>query len=158
MKSEEIFDLCRVISKAHQVDPILVIAICGQESNYTPSSVRFEPKWNYLFETEKFARKLKITQATEEQLQKFSWGIMQVMGSVARELGFDKALPELIKADLGIYYGILKLSVLATKYKNQTDQIASYNGGNATKVNGIYRNHKYVDSILKRMSVLEKLQ
>ena len=158
MTTKELIHLCRTTALKMGVDQDLAVAICGQESNYVSSVVRYEQNWKYLFEVEKYSKMLGITLQSELQLQKFSWGPMQVMGSVARELGYSDHLPELIVPEMGLFYGCTKLQALSQKYKDQSDVIASYNGGNAIKVNGNYANRKYVEEVKKRIALLKVVQ
>lgn len=158
MTTKEIIELCRMIAVDLQVDPDLAVAICGQESGFMPSVARYETNWSYLFEVEKYSKLLGITFQTEFQLQKFSWGPMQIMGSVARELGYEGHITELIIPKYGIYYGCSKLRSLSSRYSDQLDVIAAYNGGNASKVNGAYRNRQYVESVKKRLEKLKLVQ
>jgi soluble lytic murein transglycosylase-like protein len=158
MSTKDLILLCRKLASEMGVDQDLAVAICGQESNYNSSVVRYEANWSYLCDVEKFSKLLGISFQSEFQLQKFSWGPMQVMGSVARELGYYGHLTELITPQNGLYYGVRKLSVLSMKYSNQLDVIASYNGGSPSKVGGEYRNKNYVDSVKKRLERLKLVQ
>lgn len=137
---------------AMQVDPRLVRAICQVESSGDPYKVRFEPTWKYLSDTGKFATILGITEATEHSLQSHSWGLMQVMGSVARESGFRGPLQRLSEIDLGVFYGCFKLVRIATRYHEVSDVVAAYNAGSAfRRADGSYLNQDYVDKVLTLM-------
>jgi hypothetical protein len=155
MKTKDLIELCRKTALSLNLDPDLAVAICKQESNYDSSAVRYEQGWTYHFEVEKHSKLLGISFLSEFQLQKFSWGPMQVMGSVCRELQFKGHLTEMIFPLNGVQYGCRKLRALSNKYSDQLDVIAAYNAGNATKVNGAYRNKTYVESVKK---ILEKLK
>lgn len=157
MDKKTLVEMANSTAKALGLDPDLVSAICSQESNYTPAAARYEKNWGYFFEVERFSKILGITYDTEYQLQKFSFGIMQVMGSVARELGFQGYLTELITPENGILYGCKKLKALSKRYSNVSDVIAAYNGGNASKVNGNYPNRRYVEDVQKRIAILKKI-
>ena len=158
MTTKALIELCRNIASQAGVDQELAVAICGQESNYTASAVRYESSWAYFVDVDKYAKLLVITYQTEIQLQKMSWGPMQVMGSVARELGYSGHLTELIIPQNGIFYGCEKLKQLCKKHKDQSDVIAAYNAGGAIKVNGRYRNQTYVEQVLKRIAMLKVVQ
>lgn len=130
------------------IDPLLCVAIATVESNWDPWAVRFEPRWNYLYNPDVYAQKLRITEHTEKVLQSCSWGIMQVMGSVARELGFDGPLQQLCGPAYSAEYGCKKLFQYRKKYKTEADIIAAYNYGLAVKfLNGKYKNQEYVDKV-----------
>jgi soluble lytic murein transglycosylase-like protein len=81
--------LARATAEAHQLDAALVCAICEQESAWNPWAIRYEPAF--------FARYVAPQLAageisnTEAQARAFSWGLMQVMGQVAREHNFGMA-------------------------------------------------------------------
>lgn len=158
MNRKAIIELCRKIALSMNVDPDLAVAIAGQESNYDPSAVRYEALWDYPFQVDTHASRLGITSLTEFQLQKMSWGAMQVMGTVARELGFKPSLVEMIIPQNGIFYGCKKLQLLSKKYTNQFDVIASYNAGIPSKIDGEYKNASYVDAVRKRIAMLKTLQ
>lgn len=157
MDKKTLVEMAITTAKALGLDPDLVSAICTQESNYTPAATRYEKNWGYFYEVERFSKLLNITYETEYQLQKFSFGVMQVMGSVARELGFQGHLTELIIPENGVLYGCKKLKALSKRYSDVSDVIAAYNGGNASKVNGNYGNRKYVDEVQKRIAILKKI-
>jgi len=84
-----LFALARAAAAVHQLDAALVCAICEQESSWNPWAIRYEPA----FFTCYIAPQLAAAQisATEAQARAFSWGLMQVMGQVAREHGFGAA-------------------------------------------------------------------
>ena len=131
------------------LDSKLARAIAQHESNYNQYAVRFEPKWKYFEYPEKFAQALGITLETERTLQMMSFGPMQVMGSVCRELGYSLCLTELFNLSEGVHMGCLKLQSLCNKYSVLSDVISAYNQGSPLKENGIYKNQNYVDSVLE---------
>lgn len=138
-------------------DPDLVIAISGVESNWNTMAMRYEPKWKYFYRPEVYAKKLYITQDTEKQLQMFSYGICQIMGSVARELGFDGPLPQLLVPEFGIEFSVKKIIALRKKYPDLGDIISSYNQGSPRKnPDGSYVNQAYVDKVMKNLMQLKE--
>ena len=158
MNIKELINHIRQTAGSLGIDADLAVAISAQESNFDHSSCRYEPDWVYFFQVDKFARRLNVTAQTERQLQAFSWGCMQVMGSVARELGYEDDLPLLMQPELGTLYGCKKLSQLMQKYKTKNDVISSYNQGSPRKnVQGQYVNQNYVDSVRKRLDNLNKI-
>src|SRR5258708_8507432 len=90
----EIIELARAIAAAHGLDPALVCAVIEQESAWNPWAVRYEPGFLSRYVAPLYtAGKLSATQAYTRSM---SWGLMQLMGQVARELGFaEDSLPEL---------------------------------------------------------------
>ena len=90
---------------------------------------------------------------TELIAQKTSWGLMQVMGTVARELGHRGWLSELCEPERGIYYGCLHLKKLMDRHGNLSDTVAAYNAGSPRRdVNGKYVNQEYVDRFIRVLS------
>lgn len=134
-----------------KLDPDLLVAIIRQESDGRIHALRFEEHWRYLERPELFAKRLGTTIETELKLQCFSYGLMQVMGSVARELGFVYELPLLLDVATNIQYGALKLKTYMVRYRDKIeDAIASYNAG-SVRINLLskYENQDYVDSVLR---------
>jgi soluble lytic murein transglycosylase-like protein len=130
------------------LDHNLVLAIISHESSFDPLAVRFEPHWAYLYKLEPFASLNHITVETERQLQCFSYGPGQLMGSVLRELGFKGnllAIPG--NPDLGVYYTCMKILQLTQKYSELDDVIAAYNAGSPRKLAQGYANQVYVDAV-----------
>lgn len=70
-----------------KLDPVLICAICEQESGWDPWAMRYEPGFFSKYVAGLYSTG-KIT-ATEAYARAFSYGLMQVMGQVAREAGFD---------------------------------------------------------------------
>lgn len=127
---------------------MLAIAITEVESNGETTAVRFEPKWKYLYNVEHFAKQCSITIETEQVLQSMSFGLMQVMGSVARELGFTGNLIQLSDPYIGSRYGCAKLGKLFSILKSTDDVIAAYNAGSPLRQkDGTYVNQGYVDRV-----------
>lgn len=130
------------------ISPKLAKAIASVESSFNPNAVRFEPAWNLFVYPITYANTYKISLDQEKKWQATSWGLMQVMGAVARELGFDGPLPDLLKPENAIFFGCKKLGQLHRKYNNLNDIIAAYNAGHPKlKVDGFYVNQIYVDRV-----------
>ena len=136
-----------IISKSEKYDipAELVSAIIKVESSGDTNAIRYEDHYKWLYEPEAF----RGHKATERIAQKTSWGLMQVMGAVARELGFKgRFLSELLKPELGIEYGCKQLKRQYKRYDNWQDAISAYNQGNNRKSdNGDYANQGYVDRV-----------
>ena len=151
MRLLEKHELRRIVEAAAQkngCDPDVAIAIAMIESSWDTYAVKYEPNWKYLESVEAHAKADHITGETELQLQKFSWGLMQVMGSVARELGFTLALPMLCIPEFGAEYGTKKLAKLFRRYPSELDVIAAYNAGSPRKTeHGFYVNQGYVNKV-----------
>src|SRR5207244_13546354 len=79
--------LARDAAAAQSLDPALVCAVVEQESGWNPWAMRYEPAFFSKYVAPLYTNN-KIA-ATEAYSRGFSWGLMQVMGQVARETGFD---------------------------------------------------------------------
>ena len=133
----------------------LVVAIIMVESSGFPFTSRYEPAWKYFKDVEAFARRNHITQETEKIHQATSWGPMQIMGSVARELGYYGHLNRLAEVDNGIRWGVAKLDACLKRWDTVEDAISAYNqGGPYTNEDGEYRNQDYVDKVHNYLSQL----
>lgn len=140
-----------VVEKAAQCEGLdlnLVKAIITVESSWDPRVSRYEKHWKYLYFVREFAEKNNITVETEIALQSMSIGLMQIMGTVAREMGFEGNLSELFKPDVNVFYGCKKLKSLLKKYPSELDVISAYNQGSPKMTDGgHYRNEKYVSKV-----------
>lgn len=146
------WQLIRDEASVYDLDPNLVASIIQTESRGDTYAMRYERDFRFRKEPHKFARINNITEETENLLQSCSFGLMQVMGCVARELGLAKPLVTLFEPDVGIEYGCKKLHELSLKYNEIDDIIASYNSGSVLhKANGEYVNQKYVNMVFERL-------
>jgi soluble lytic murein transglycosylase-like protein len=121
----EFLALARAAASSRAIDPALVCAIIEQESVWDPHAMRYEPA----FRT-RYVAPLGLP-TTEEVARSISWGLMQVMGQVAREHGFTgKFLSALCEPAIGIELGC---TVLAAKFAgangDATRALESWNGG-----------------------------
>lgn len=142
------FDVTKRMSIKYAVPPNLILAIIYQESRGRNWTYRYEPRCKYNFTPGYYARKHYITDDSEIMAQRTSWGLMQIMGFRARELGFDGILTQLCISSIGIEYGVKNLSGLLIKYEKEDEIIASYNSGSPVyKIKGELMNRDYVDSV-----------
>lgn len=131
-----------------KLDAHLVAAICFNESGGKQFKTRYEPAYTYMVDTEKFANLLRITQKTEVVMQQMSWGLMQIMGGKAREMGFLEDLPLLTDPATNLHYACKLLADLKKKHDVVDDVVASYNAGSPMKnPDGTYHNQEYVDRV-----------
>jgi len=144
------------LSRKHGINPVIVGAIVMQESAGNTSATRYEENYRWLLHPDRYSSMNNISRMTEVNQQKTSWGLMQVMGGVARELGFEGPLVDLCKPEIGIDLGIKKLMQLKEKYKdNINDVLASYNAGSPRLLaSGDYVNQYYVNSVNKYIKEL----
>ena len=98
-------DFTLPVSSVLYTGPALVCAMCEQESAWNTYAIRYEPG----FRT-RYVAPLGLP-PTEEIARSISWGLMQVMGQVAREHGFDgKFLSALCDPALGLDIGCAALA------------------------------------------------
>lgn len=140
------------------VDPKVLIALCHQESRGNPWATRYEPNsGKYVNSTYPLvAAKIMITGETERLAQMHSWGIAQVMGWVARGLGFQAHLTQLLDPDICISLQAELFSHMQKEWPNLNDAISAYNQGHPKKdENGVLLNQKnYVDPILATLKTI----
>ena len=117
------------VAAAHELDPALVCAVIEQESCWNPWAMRYEPAFFAKYVASLYTNN-KVS-ATEAYARGFSWGLMQVMGQVAREAGFDSPfLSALCDPEQGIAIGC---KVLRKKFDamqgDLTRALLAWNGG-----------------------------
>lgn len=137
----------------------LIWSICKQESNFNQFACRYEENYRWLFHPEEVKPK-DCSLKTEVVFQKTSWGLMQVMGAVYREYGYNNWLPE-ISCDIEtqLLYGCKHLNKLNRRWGSYLwDVVAAYNAGSPRRTTeGYYINQGYVDSIMKHKREYEEL-
>ena len=143
-------DLILRLSPKFCLKPELIAAFIEVESGGSSYRGRYEPKYSYLSDVNAHAKRCMITPETETIFQKTSWGLMQVMGAVARERGFIDDLPKLTDPYFGIFYGCAHLAWLIKSYGYSGDNlISAYNAGSPRKGPLKYSNQDYVDKVNK---------
>lgn len=96
--------MARDAASRHGLDPPLVCAIVEQESSWDTWAIRYEPAFyeRYVVPLISSCR----LSATEAHARATSWGLMQVMGQVAREHKFcSEFLSSLCDPDNGLDLG-----------------------------------------------------
>ncbi len=159
----------------HGLSPLLVSAVVQVESEGNPYAWNPEPHYRWFWDVRRNAPFRTLTQAEIENetpprdfptlagdrdqewwAQQASWGLMQVMGAVARELGYNrKYLTQLIDAEDSLEYGCRKLLQLKGRFfegRGWPGVIAAYNAG-SPRVDGAgrYVNQGYVDKVMARL-------
>ena len=138
--ADNLCDVVRERALAHGLKPEIVMAVCEQESGWNTYAVRFEPA----FEEKYIKPILDHMPPTEALTRAMSFGLMQIMGQVARELGFKEPfLTQLVDPFLGAHYGCLKLvRCYALASGEDVAALLHYNGGS---------NPKYAAEVLARV-------
>lgn len=141
-----------------KVDPFLVGAVAMTESSWNPAATRFEPDYPYLWQPLAWAVRVGIPEEEETKQQKTSYGLMQVMGGVARRYGFSaRSLVELCRPEVGAALGCRHLAGFLAHHADRSDAIASYNAGSPRKnADGTYSNQAYVDAVLAHEAELKR--
>lgn len=153
-------DLIAKAAENFRLDSNLIRAIIKIESSFNTWANRFEPGCTYAVNISDYANKLLISYETEENNQHCSWGLMQVMGFLARELEFTDNITMLCQPEIGIFYGCKQLRRLSDRKDcpYETDIISSYNQGSPLKtIGGLYRNQSYLDKVCGELQILRKL-
>jgi soluble lytic murein transglycosylase-like protein len=137
--------LARRIAAEHGLEPALVCAVIEQESAWEPWAVRYEPGFLSHYVAPLYtAGKLS---ATEAYTRSMSWGLMQVMGQVAREYGFSGAsLAELCDPGVGVEFGCRVLAARMVRARGDvTAALLAWNGGGNPdySVEVLARKHNY---------------
>jgi soluble lytic murein transglycosylase-like protein len=125
----QLLTIARKAAAAQALDPALVCAVVEQESSWNPWAMRYEPAFFTKYVASLYTNN-KVS-ASEAYARGFSWGLMQVMGQVARESGFDALfLSALCDPEQGLAVGC---RVLRKKFDvvgaDTTRALLAWNGG-----------------------------
>lgn len=145
------------VSNQTGIDEAMIGGIIMRETRGNTFALRYEPKFEYTYMPASYSKKLMQSLETEVMSQHCSFGLMQIMGCVARECGFDGYLTQLCDPAIGIYFGAKQLVRLFKTYPTTIlDVISSYNAGSARMKDGFYSNQDYVNEVSYWMGVLKK--
>jgi soluble lytic murein transglycosylase-like protein len=126
MTIDELKALAIEAAKSHDIEPALFLALVHNESSWNPDAVRLEQGFY-----SKYVSTMKGLSITEKILRAASFGLCQIMGQVARELGFDD--PDLSKCAEPRSNLILGCKRLRTALQRNNfvtkDALLDYNGG-----------------------------
>jgi soluble lytic murein transglycosylase-like protein len=99
--------------------------MCERESSWEPWTIRYEPDFYALYIVP-----LNLPDATEARARAFSWGLLQIMGQVVREVGYTGPLAALCDPATALEWGC---KVFAGKLLKADGAIAKalylWNGG-----------------------------
>src|SRR5256885_10721813 len=125
----QLIALARQAATKQSLDPALVCAVIEQESAWNPWAMRYEPAFFTKYVAPLYTNN-KVS-ATEAYARGFSWGLMQVMGQVARESGFDALfLAALCDPEQGLAIGCKVLRrKLDANASDVTRALLAWNGG-----------------------------
>lgn len=157
-------------ARRHDLNPAWVLGIIAVESGGDTYAWNPEPHYRYLWDISR-GKPFRALSAAERASeipprdfpcppgvdrdaewwgQQASWGLMQVMGAVAREMGYaGRHLPGLCAPAVGLAVGCQFLSRLMNRYGQPEPTIAAYNAGSPRlSAGGGYENQQYVDKVL----------
>ena len=176
--------IARRWAQEYGLDPALVCALCEVESSWIPWAVRHEAGYKWLIDFHRMTLKEAYSDVslidadqnwwvfevdvihppgdahTELLFQQTSWGLLQIMGAVARERGFRGWLTELCDPQVNLEWGCKHLRWMIDHnnayglpdYRiTPEDLAAAWNGGTRVVVDGKYKNQSYVDRAVKAM-------
>lgn len=136
MTADELKDKAKYYARLHGLEGALVCAVVEQESNWAPWAIRYEPA----FQT-RYVEPQNLG-PTETVARSISWGLMQLMGEVARELGFQGKLASLCDPDTGLEWGCKHLKAKLDAHGGDvTAGLLAWNGGG---------NKEYPEQVLAR--------
>ena len=153
----EIIKIIKEKAAEFGIDSDLVQAFVIVESSGNPLATRYEPNFykRYILPL------LKSGEITQEEAtgRSTSWGILQIMGQVAREKGFKETFETLLIPEVGLHWGLKHLKRFINKYPETLDDaIASYNAGSPRKrQTGEYINQQYVGKIHKYLNQIKEV-
>ena len=138
--TQTLIQLAKDAARNVLIDPALVCAVAEQESLWNPWAMRFEP----MFLSHYVHPVMPDAPTTKELARATSWGLMQIMGQVALEMGFPgQFFSELCDPTIGLLYGCKKLRrCLDARADDTTKALLMYNGGG---------NLNYPTQVLARM-------
>ena len=128
-RKQSLIVLAKKVAGNFKLEPALVCGVAEQESAWNPWAMRYEPAFMAKYVAPLYATN-KIG-ATEAYARSISWGLMQVMGQVARENGVDlQFLSGLCDPEAGLSIGC---AVLAKKIDREGGDVVkgllAWNGG-----------------------------
>jgi hypothetical protein len=149
------------LAKARSIDPLLVAALIAVESGGNPWAVRYESSWSLYYQPEIYARRYKhlgLNITTEKAQQRFSYGLLQIMGTVARERGCQEPfLSILTQPAVCLEFGLAHLAWLRdVRGWDGDDLLAAWRGGNPAREAGQYKHQNYVDTVRAAMQRIQE--
>lgn len=153
-------------SQKYGISRDLIEAMVKVESAGNPDAMKTEKRYPYLWDLDRkeprrvygldcpedFAAPSYVSQDTEFWGQRTSWGLMQVMGAVARERGFDgKYFTALCSnQQLGLDIGCRHLVSMHRRFGDPhgwPGAVAAYNAGSVRMDGERFVNQGYVDKV-----------
>lgn len=161
MNSLKWMGLITQMSAQFSIEEPMILAVIETESGGNEYAIRYEPHYRYLVEPRQYAANLGLSMATEEMLQRTSFGLMQPMGGVCREHSFDDNLIKIMDPKLSVFYGCKHLKKKMQRYGDDPATLyAAYNAGSPQKTaGGMFTNQRHVDHFYRNfLRVLDVLK
>lgn len=164
MTRDEIKALIKKVALSEGIDEALLLAICTVESSLNPLAVKFEPAYKWVESPREWASQIRVkipgySVETEEALQRFSYGLGQIMGGVMRQYGYQGLLQNCMdNPETPLIYAAKHLKNFLRRYSVEVEAIAAYNAGSPRKTpGGLFINQTYVDKVDKELRKLRAL-
>lgn len=119
---------------AHNILPSIVLSMSLVESGGNPFAMRFEPTFY-----DRYIKGMSLSfvppgcsKDTEAIGRATSWGLLQIMGETARNIGFRGWFGELLTPEIGLEWGCRYLARLRDRFLNAGGWevvCRAYNGG-----------------------------
>ena len=120
----ELIALAKKTASDLNLNGVLVCAIVEQESEWDRWSMRYEPAFRA-----RYVAPMNLP-PTAEVARSISWGLMQLMGETARELGYTGQLAQLCDPPTGLYWGCRAFAAkLKAAGDDETKALELWNGG-----------------------------
>lgn len=125
MTKDEMMALADKTAAAFSLDPSLLKALIENESSWNPHAERYEGGF-----FQKYIVPLGLKDAQEAKDRATSFGLCQVLGETARELGFKESMALLFDPAVNIFLGAKKLrKCLDHEGGKVREGLLRYNGG-----------------------------
>jgi soluble lytic murein transglycosylase-like protein len=132
MPDPELVALAKNIAIQHGLNESLVCAVVEQESSWEPSATRYEPLFR-----ERYIVPLIVPlglSLDEQTFRATSYGLMQVLGEVAREFGYTGDTEGLKDPATGLEFGCRKLSQCMQRAGNDAYRALEFFNGGGNKL------------------------
>jgi soluble lytic murein transglycosylase-like protein len=145
-------------AKHYGVDSALIKAIVEVESSWVETAFRFEKSLyeKYTQKPDSFKVVPPETLDSTLVLLSSSIGLMQLLGSTARSIGFNQRLSSLFNPEVNIDVGCRYVAMLWKNYYSKyglKGVISAYNGGKPlVKDDWTFVNQDYIDKVLLAMT------
>jgi len=157
---EDVQELVLEFADKHAIPANLLQAIVQTESAGNTWAMRFEPGYRWLWDVRngnpykgdpaRLPAPSFVSGETELMGQRTSWGLAQLMGATAREMGFrGRYLSKLCDPEFGLEFACRYLRRLHERFGPEWESVAAaYNAGSPRKrEDGHWVNQSYVERV-----------